>query len=106
MQVLTAAVLLAAIRRPLPARSLVGGWVVPVRAQIPSPSAAAHFLIYAGPIGGVLAIKTLVYGDVHTHAPVSSVVGMTGSNFYLTPHASRMSLDECANGFQIQSDVL
>lgn len=61
MQIVTAAMLLWGIFRPLPSNCLVPGWKVPVKARKPSLAAVKHFMVYAGPIGGVLGIKTFLY---------------------------------------------
>lgn len=60
-QLLTAGALLAALRRPLRARSLAPGFKVALRWRLPSLRAAGLFLKYAGPIVGVLMSKTVMY---------------------------------------------
>ena len=60
-QLLTAGALLAALRRPLRAKSLAPGFKVALRWRLPSLRAAGLFLKYAGPIVGVLMSKTIMY---------------------------------------------
>ena len=59
MQVVTAVLLLQAMKQPLRESSVSPGLVPDVRWRIPAPDALLRFLLYAGPICGVLITKTV-----------------------------------------------
>lgn len=65
LQVVTAVLLLRAIKQPLRKSSTSPGLVPDVQWRIPSPTALLRFLIYAGPICGVLVTKTVCYQSFH-----------------------------------------
>ena len=60
-QGLTVLALWAAMRKPLPVKSVAAGWVCEPRMRLVSPAAVWQMLTYAGPICIVLLTKTCVY---------------------------------------------
>ncbi len=73
LQVVTAVLLLQAIKRPLRKSSVSPGLVPNVRWRIPNAQALVRFLLYAGPICGVLVTKT-----VRIHLPCCPSVSFSG----------------------------
>ena len=61
VQAVTALALLAAMRRPLPRKSVAPGWVCEPRMRRVSMAAVGRMLAYAGPICLVLLTKTGIY---------------------------------------------
>lgn len=97
MQIVTAGMLVVAMRKPLPARSNVAGWVVPVKAEIPTADAVKRFLLYAGPICGVLAIKTVLYSEACSSciALISEALTAVCSSYGLGSTMSCQALHKC-----------
>lgn len=84
------ALMLRAIRRPLPASSAYAGITVPLRAVVPKLQAALSFLKVAGPVLGVIVVKVLLFGMISAAAAGTSATVAAGHQilFSATPRRS------------------
>lgn len=73
MQVIVAALLIAATYRPLPAWSPVSGWHMSIDWRVPTIRSTQRFLLFAGPICFVLLTKVLMYSKTLEAAEIAAL---------------------------------